>query len=283
MKKKLVLSMALLSSVVMGGTTVTANAAEFRAVQIQAGGCYEILDGDELERLQMVLDEFCTTINNAWDNCPDTEQPETETPGAGMPEQPETEAPGADIPEQPETETPGVGMPEQPETEAPGAGIPEQPETEAPGVGIPEQPDTEMPDVQETEAEIIDTEGAFYGERILELVNEERAKAGLPALTLQADITAAANIRAREITQLFSHTRPDGNNFSSVLKEQGIVFRGSGENIAYGQKTPEQVMEGWMNSEGHRANILNANYKNLGVGYYQDEKGVNYWVQLFTY
>ena len=56
----------------------------------------------------------------------------------------------------------------------------------------------------------------------------------------------------------------------------------SGENIAYGQSSPQAVMEGWMNSSGHRANILNSNFKNIGVGLYQDERGVNHWVQLFT-
>lgn len=65
--------------------------------------------------------------------------------------------------------------------------------------------------------------------------------------------------------------------------EQGVSYRESGENIAWGQKSPEQVMNGWMNSDGHRANILNKNFRNLGVGYYQDENGTNYWVQLFTY
>lgn len=151
------------------------------------------------------------------------------------------------------------------------------PDIEVPGEGIP---DMETPDVQNPEE---DTNERSYAEQVVYLVNQERAKAGLPELNMQTDITAAANVRAKEIQQSFSHTRPNGSSFSSALKEQGISFIGSGENIAYGQKTPEQVMEGWMNSEGHRANILNGKYKNIGVGYDQDERGVNYWVQLFTY
>ncbi|MDO4298065.1 MAG: CAP domain-containing protein, partial [Lachnospiraceae bacterium] len=122
-----------------------------------------------------------------------------------------------------------------------------------------------------------------YARQVVELVNEERAKAGLPALVMDGVLTRAANVRAKEIKKSFSHTRPDGTGFSSVLKEYGISYRGSGENIAWGQKSPEEVVEGWMNSEGHRANIMNKNFKNIGVGYYQDERGVNYWVQLFTY
>ncbi len=122
-----------------------------------------------------------------------------------------------------------------------------------------------------------------YAEQVVKLVNEERAKAGLSALEMKADITTAANVRTKEIQQTFSHTRPNGNSFSSVLREQGVSFNGAGENIAWGQKSPEQVMNAWMNSDGHRANILNKNFKNIGVGHYQDENGVNYWVQLFTY
>ena len=122
-----------------------------------------------------------------------------------------------------------------------------------------------------------------YAEQVVKLVNAERAKAGLPALKMDTNITAAANVRAKEITQKFSHTRPNGSSFSSVLKEQGVSFRGSGENIARGQKSPEQVMNAWMNSDGHRANILNKNFKNIGVGYYQDGNGVNHWVQLLTH
>ena len=62
-----------------------------------------------------------------------------------------------------------------------------------------------------------------------------------------------------------------------------MSYRSCGENIAWGQKTPEQVMEGWMNSAGHRANILNASYTEIGVGFYQNASGVNYWSQLFIY
>ena len=116
----------------------------------------------------------------------------------------------------------------------------------------------------------------------MNLVNEERAKEGLSELKLDARATAAANVRAKEIKQQFLHTRPNGESFSSALIEQGVTFRRSGENIAWGQKTPKQVMNAWMNSEGHRANIMNKNFKNIGIGYYQDENGRNYWVQLFT-
>ena len=92
---------------------------------------------------------------------------------------------------------------------------------------------------------------------------------------------SAAQVRAKEIERSFSHTRPDGSSFNSALTEAGVNFSGAGENIAYGQNSPEKVMEGWMNSSGHRANILNSSYTSIGVGHYQNASGVNYWTQLF--
>ena len=143
----------------------------------------------------------------------------------------------------------------------------------------PESKPEDQPDSDNSE----ETSYHAYILRVVELVNEERAKAGLAPLTLQKNITQAAQVRAEECERSFSHTRPDGRNFSSALTEAGVSYRGSGENIAWGQRTPEQVMEGWMNSAGHRANILNEKYTSIGVGYYQNASGVNYWSQLFTF
>ncbi len=122
-----------------------------------------------------------------------------------------------------------------------------------------------------------------YAQQVVKLVNVERVKAGLSELAIDEKTEAAALVRAKEIKQSFSHTRPNGSQFSTVLKEQGVSYRGAGENIAWGQKSPEEVVTAWMNSEGHRANILNAKFTHIGVGYYQDAKGTNYWSQLFTY
>lgn len=127
------------------------------------------------------------------------------------------------------------------------------------------------------------TEQSNFTKQVVKLVNEERAKAGLSALSIDNNITSAALTRAKEIEKSFSHTRPNGSNFSSALTENNVKFLGSGENIAYGQTSPEQVMKGWMNSPGHRANILNPKFTKIGVGYYKNSKGISYWTQLFTY
>ena len=117
----------------------------------------------------------------------------------------------------------------------------------------------------------------------MELVNQERKKQGLKLLTIDKSVEAAAQVRAKEIEKSFSHTRPSGKSFSTVLTENGIKFRGSGENIAWGQSTPQEVMRGWMNSSGHRADILNANFTKIGVGYYVGANGRKHWTQLFIY
>ena len=148
------------------------------------------------------------------------------------------------------------------------------PGTENPGTQNPgtENPGTQNPGSDDT-----------YARQVIELVNEERGKAGLSPVTEIPEVSAAAEVRAQEITRNFSHTRPNGTNYDTVLSQSGVSYRGSGENIAYGQQSAAAVMSGWMNSQGHRANILNGSFTGIGVACYENANGVKYWVQLFTY
>ena len=118
-------------------------------------------------------------------------------------------------------------------------------------------------------------------EEILHLVNVERRKAGVPALKLSRELYRPAMIRAREIIKSFSHTRPNGLPFSSVF--YGISYKTVGENLAAGQTSCEMVVQQWMDSPGHRANILNKKFKFLGVAYIYEGKVryKHYWVQEF--
>lgn len=170
----------------------------------------------------------------------------------------------------PNVNIPGVN---QPKPENPDNNKPENPDNTPPG-----NPDNNIPGNPGDN----NTDDSF-AKQVVKLVNEERTKNGLAPLTIDQNAEKAALVRAKETEISFSHTRPNGSSFSTALTESGASFRGSGENIAYGQKTPEQVMQGWMNSSGHRANILNANYKSIGVGHYQNASGVSYWTQLFMY
>ena len=110
--------------------------------------------------------------------------------------------------------------------------------------------------------------------QVVALVNEERAKQGLSTLRVSDELTRAACVRAGEIVQTFSHTRPNGASWSTV---SGAAY---GENIAKGQNSAEKVIASWMTSQGHRENILHGSYGSIGVCA-RVENGVVYWVQLF--
>lgn len=174
-----------------------------------------------------------------------------------------------ELPELPELDTPILPDIEvEPE-------IPEIPEV--PDVEIPEAPEVpETPEIPDNEVEVPDTSLAM---QVFSLVNSERAKYGLSPLTYDTTLSRAANIRAVEIKSLFSHTRPNGQSCFTVLDEVGYSYRSAGENIAYGQRSAKEVMDAWMNSEGHRANIL-GDYDYIGIGVYESG-GVIYWSQMF--
>ena len=104
-------------------------------------------------------------------------------------------------------------------------------------------------------------------QQIVDLVNAERTKIGLAPLTLDIQLSNAAQIRAQEQYTLFSHSRPNGSSYRTVLDENGISYMGCGENVAYGFRNPQAVMQGWMNSEGHKANILQEKFTHIGIGY----------------
>lgn len=260
--RKTLFAAAMTTALLAYSVPMTPYAAD---VNISKGGeRYIVISGQGCNSLKQILETICVNLGNSNIICPEfPDKPE-------IPEQPDIQEPTT--PEQPDVQEPAA--PEQPDIQKPGTS--EQPDTQEPAA--PEQPDYQEPDNGSSE-ETIHT----YASQIFNLVNIEREKAGLPALQLDTNITAAANVRAKEIKQSFSHTRPNGSSFSTALGEQGVTFTGSGENIAWGQKSPEQVMNAWMNSAGHRANILNQNFRNIGIGYYQDANGRNYWVQLFTY
>lgn len=123
-----------------------------------------------------------------------------------------------------------------------------------------------------------------YKAQVVALMNQERANAGIGGISQNASLDAVAQIRAQEIAQSFSHTRPNGTSCFTVLDEGGIAYMTAGENIAAGYGDPASVMSGWMNSPGHRANILNGSFGQVGIGYYTDPNSGygTYWVQIFT-
>ena len=198
-----------------------------------------------------------------------------------------TEAPKpAEKPEPPKaTEAPeSVEIPEIPETtEAPKPV--ETPEVTKPvetpePVETPKATEVPKPTATPKVTQPPSSSESSYAYQVIELVNAERAKYGLSALSADTTLMNAAGKRAVETVTSFSHTRPNGTKFSTVLSEYGVSYRTAGENIAYGQRTPQDVVNSWMNSSGHRANILSSSYTKIGVGCYKSGS-TYYWSQLF--
>lgn len=261
MKKITLLTATALTLAGLGSQTLTAQAAAKNWEQICSNGNRVYVTYGTGCDIQGLLDNL--------QNCfPNITLPDCDTPDINIPE----------------IETPDINIPE---VEAPDTNIPdaEMPDINIPDVEVPDvnTPETETPDTNapETEAPEDTTSHAFI-KQVVELVNAERAKEGLSPLTINTNVQAAAWVRAVECEQSFSHTRPNGSSFATALKEQNVSYRSAGENIAWGQRSPEEVMHAWMNSEGHRDNIMNPNFTTIGVGYYQNANGVNYWCQLFT-
>ena len=120
-----------------------------------------------------------------------------------------------------------------------------------------------------------------YAHEVADIVNRERTAQGLAPLKYSEKLSEAANLRAKEIQTYFSHTRPNGTSCFTAVTEKGIRYRYIGENIAYGQRNPKEVMNGWMNSEGHRKNILNTGFEYIGIGV-AEKNGIYYWTQFFA-
>ncbi len=125
-----------------------------------------------------------------------------------------------------------------------------------------------------------DTQVSSYEKEVVRLVNEIRVKNGLKELKEDWELSRVARYKSQDMkdNNYFSHTSPVYGSPFDMMKNFGISYRSAAENIAKGQKTPEAVVNAWMNSSGHRANILNSSFTKIGVGYVKDG---NLWTQMF--
>lgn len=126
----------------------------------------------------------------------------------------------------------------------------------------------------------LDTSVTSYEKEVVRLVNEIRRENGLNPLTEDWELSRVARYKSQDMldNKYFSHTSPVYGSPFTMIKNFGLSYRSAAENIAKGQSTPKAVVNAWMNSSGHRANILNASYKKIGVGYV---KNGHYWTQMF--
>ena len=126
----------------------------------------------------------------------------------------------------------------------------------------------------------LDTTVRAYEQEVIRLTNIERAKYGLAPLTEDWELSRVARYKSQDMHErrYFDHNSPTYGTPFQMMKAFGLSYRSAGENIAMGYRTPQAVVTGWMNSSGHRANILNSSYTKIGVGYVADG---NYWTQQF--
>ncbi|MGL6173964.1 MAG: CAP domain-containing protein [Cellulosilyticaceae bacterium] len=152
------------------------------------------------------------------------------------------------------------------------------PPTETPDIEIPEvTPPTEKPD---TDLPSVDGPTVNFEQQVLTLVNKERTSRGLKPLQMDIKVQKVARIKSQDMRKnnYFDHVSPTYGTPFEMLKSFGVSYTMAGENIASGYTSPEAVVKGWMNSQGHRENILNADFTHIGVGY---EPNGHYWTQMF--
>ncbi|MFC4099775.1 CAP domain-containing protein [Paenibacillus xanthanilyticus] len=157
----------------------------------------------------------------------------------------------------------------------PMTGWPTGTKTQQPAV---RQPAVRQPVAQQPAAQQPAADASQFAQQVLTIVNKERANAGLKPLSMNASLSKVAMAKAQDMhnNNYFSHQSPTYGSPFDMIKAFGITYRTAGENIAKGQRTPQEVMTQWMNSPGHRANILKNGYTQIGIAYYKGE-----WVQQF--
>ncbi|QDI93091.1 hypothetical protein EPH95_09745 [Salicibibacter halophilus] len=147
-----------------------------------------------------------------------------------------------------------------------------------------QQDDEEQQADESQQEEDNDHEVTEYEREVVDLTNEEREAHGLSPLELDTDLAEVATAKSDDMREndYFSHQSPVYGSPFDMMEEYGVDFTVAGENIAMGQQSPEQVVNGWMESEGHRENILREDFTHIGVGHVdQDGIGGGYWTQMF--
>lgn len=186
-------------------------------------------------------------------------------------QQPTTQAPTQ---QQPATPAPAAPAP-KPATPAPAPAAPApKPAAPAPAPAAP-APKPAAPAPAPATGNV-----SAYVQQVIDLTNAQRSKNGLPALKHDTQLSGVAQKKSVDMAQnnYFSHTSPTYGSPFDMMRDMGVSYKSAGENIAQGQRTPQEVVTAWMNSEGHRKNILSANFTHIGVGY---EKSGNHWTQMF--
>ncbi|HBG4410768.1 TPA: sporulation protein [Clostridioides difficile] len=231
-------------------------------------------------------DNSCKDKNHNDKNCNNTNKPEDNN-NSDSTNKPDNNKPESNKPE----DNNNSGSTNKPDNNKPESNKPEDNNnsgsTDKPESNKPEDNNnsdsTNKPDDNNNSGSTSESFSAYQKE-VVDLVNIERAKAGLNPLTLDSSISNVATKKSQDMidNNYFSHNSPTYGSPFDMLKKFGISYKTAGENIAMGQKTPKEVVNAWMNSEGHRKNIMNPNFSKIGVGVAQKSGGSIYWTQIFV-
>lgn len=277
MKKRVLLSVAAATALTLGVSSLDAQAATVQQSNIKVQNIQHskvMMKQMSQQELQAFLQSMGVESLAQWQQ--GNFQPNCIIPGQQPTENVVTEQPTA----KPETQKPAEQKPvEQKPVEQKPAEEVQKPEAQKPAENNNTQKPAEQKPAEPKPAEEAKSLSEFE-QRVVELTNAERAKQGLPALKIDTELSKVARIKSEDMQKnnYFDHNSPTYGSPFDMMKKFGISYTSAGENIAQGQRTPEEVVQAWMNSAGHRANILNNGFTHIGVGYV--ESG-NYWTQQF--
>ncbi|MGE1127841.1 CAP domain-containing protein [Bacillus wiedmannii] len=272
MKKRVLLSVAAATALTLGVSSLDAQAATVQPSNVKVQNIQHskvMMKQMSQQELQALLQSMGVESLAQWQQ--GNFQPNCIIPGQQPTENVVTEQPTA----KPETQKPA----EQKPVEQKPAEEVQKPEAQKPAENNNTQKPAEQKPAEQKPAEEAKSLSEFE-QRVVELTNAERAKQGLPALKIDTELSKVARVKSEDMQKnnYFDHNSPTYGSPFDMMKKFGISYTSAGENIAQGQRTPEEVVQAWMNSAGHRANILNNGFTHIGVGYV--ESG-NYWTQQF--
>ncbi|HFK1424492.1 MULTISPECIES: CAP domain-containing protein [Bacillus cereus group] len=272
MKKRVLLSVAAATALTLGVSSLDAQAATVQPSNIKVQNIQHskvMMKQMSQQELQAFLQSMGVESLAQWQQ--GNFQPNCIIPGQQPTENVVTEQPTA----KPETQKPAE---QKPAEQKPAEEV-QKPEAQKPAENNNTQKPAEQKPAGQKPAEEAKSLSEFE-QRVVELTNAERAKQGLPALKIDTELSKVARIKSEDMQKnnYFDHNSPTYGSPFDMMKKFGISYTSAGENIAQGQRTPEEVVQAWMNSAGHRANILNNGFTHIGVGYV--ESG-NYWTQQF--
>ncbi|PET99863.1 serine protease [Bacillus cereus] len=272
MKKRVLLSVAAATALTLGVSSLDAQAATVQPSNIEVQNIQHskmMMKQMSQQELQAFLQSMGVESLAQWNQ--GQFQQDCFIPGQQPTENVVTEQPTA----KPETQKPAV---QKPVEQKPAEEV-QKPEAQKPAENNNTQKPAEQKPAEQKPAEEAKSLSEFE-QRVVELTNAERTKQGLPALQIDTELSKVARIKSEDMQKnnYFDHNSPTYGSPFDMMKKFGISYKSAGENIAQGQRTPEEVVQAWMNSAGHRANILNSGFTHIGVGYV--ESG-NYWTQQF--